>query len=531
MFALILLSGMICITVIYLQDWLRSDDEATRGAIIEIAEKENPKIDPAEGFRNFTFACFDGHSRDVMQECSASKLPLVPQYVSSVLEEENCALSPVDPGGGDDFGGLLEQGLKFWNGIDFSRTRTVQGDVSMLQNALKKAQNGECLKIVVIGGSHCYGTCTKDAEKYCFGNLLAHFLNIKFPGDNCEHTSTGGRFCLQGTCSTTHAYSTRRQIEEVQPADIVLLEFANNDLSWESADLTNLFRYGWALEYIFRKWTASGVAVMFVQSSFRIKWDPSTNHYWAKTAEATHLEFQQTYHVPTISFSKGVLPEFWEQRFNESSKYYEKSIFGDYRVHMISRGHAIIASMVLKTFESILEETPEPFQLPEKLEFIPEDYFKRLDEDVIFQVNFNDKYDPVKSSFRWVPFVSGEGRINMSSGWNITDEGRKNKWGLISTTPGSYFTVALAKNAHSLYLTVLKSYVNMGVLQISLHNCTTGLMVPPMEEVDCLWNPESSQSYVYSMKFEAGACEFLNISVKHTDRLKNKVKIMTISLT
>jgi hypothetical protein len=183
--------------------------------------------------------------------------------------------------------------------------------------------------------------------------------------------------------------------------------------------------------------------------------------------------------------------------------------------------------MVLKTFESILEETPEPFQLPEKLEFIPEDYFKRLDEDVIFQVNINCEYDPV--SLRFSGFILYLAKVELT--WvldgisQMKEERISGVWFQPLLVQIFFYCNTSQKCPWSLLdrSQVLCKYGSPSNLFAGLH---TGLKVPPMEEVHCLWNPESSQSYVYSVEFEAGVCEFLNVSVKHTDRLKNKVKII-----
>jgi hypothetical protein len=387
------------------------------------------------------------------------------------------------------------------------------------------------LKIVVIGGSHTSAGCLKNEFKHCFGNIVADYLNEKFPVEGCSHTSTGSMFGWHGSPSTTHAYKTRHQIRESTPADIVLLEFANNDLEYEATDSTNMFRRGWQLEYIYRKWREAGLAVMFVETSFRIKWDSRRAKFHATNAEEMHLEFQRAFHVPTVSFSKGVLPEFWENRFDPLSKYYESTIFADYRTHMVPRGQAIVAAMIMKTFENILQEIPEPFQVPEEFQFIPELYYKRMEEDTIFQVNFNDQFvlgTDVDNVFS--DTISGKGMVNFTKHWNITDEGRKNKWGLLSTTPGSYVTIQIPRDSHVVYLTLLKSYEKMGSVKLMFENCTTGHQFSD-QIIDCLWEPKASQNYIFSTEFESNACSRLKIAVQETTRLANKVKLISISFT
>jgi hypothetical protein len=477
--------------------------------------------------RNFHDLCKES-TQDIMQECSASYLPTVPMnYVSSVAGKDGCVIASDQDE--NDIVAMLSYGYSFWNTLKtFEKTRIVKGDVSMLQNALRKVQNGECIRIAVFGGSHCRGMCARDIEMYNLGHMLANYLNLRYPGNDCLHSSTGTRFCSGGTPSTIHAYYIRENIQLAGPADITLLEFGNNDLEYESTDFTNLFRFGWALEYIYRKLRETGTAMMFIESSFRIDWNVTSKLFKARNAGPTHIEFQQAYHVPTVSFAPAVLPQFWEQRFNQSSKLYEKSIFADYIAHMQPKGHAIIAAMVMKTFESILSEDPEPFPMPDKLEFIPEEYYKRMEEELIFQVNFNNKF--VFGHDENTRYVSGEGRIKMTPEWSITDEGRKNKFGLLSTTPGSYFTFSIPSNAHNLYLTVLKSYEHMGILQVSLQNCKEGYTFET-QEIDCLWSSHASQNSVFSMEFEANSCELMKFTVKESGRAENKVKIISLVVT
>jgi hypothetical protein len=477
--------------------------------------------------RNTTEMCGLNRWRDVMQECSGEFLP--PFHRSYLGERWGCRWTDDT----NDQIALSHDGYSFWEDMDFDKTRIVEGDVTMIQNALKRAQNGTCLKIVVVGGSHCQGGCLRDKQKHCFGNQLADYLNEKFPGNDCLHSSTGPQFCLDGTPSTTHAYKTKDEIAEALPADIVLLEFGNNDIEYESSNMANLFRTGWQLEYIVRKWMEAGVAPMFVESSFHILWDDQKKLFYGKNGEPMHLEFQQEYHVPSISFSKAALPLFWSERFNSSSKFYEPVIFADY-VHMRPRGQAIIAAMIMKTFERILDETPERFVLPENLQFIPETYYRRLDEVSIFQVNFNDRftlgYKHIEDRDFPLPHASGEGKIGWTPEWVITDEGWKNKWGLVSTVPGSFVTVQLPPNAHNLYLTVLKTYENIGIAEIFLEDCAPGFNFAT-QEVDCLWGSRSSQSFVFVMDFEMNACQLLKISVKNTTRSINKIKLISLALT
>jgi hypothetical protein len=195
---------------------------------------------------------------------------------------------------------------------------------------------------------------------------------------------------------------------------------------------------------------------------------------------------------------------------------------------MVPRGQAIVAAMIVKTFQHILTEKPEPFQLPSELLFVPEVYYKRMEEGALFQVNFNDLFTVGPPPNRDTPSYGGI--VSMTEEWMLTDEGRRNKWGLVSTTPGSYVTVLIPENAHSLYLTVLKSYENMGVAEISLENCTQDYHLIP-QKLDCLWEPRASQNYVFSMDFNPNNCTVLKITVEPTDRQVNKIKLISLSFT
>jgi hypothetical protein len=475
--------------------------------------------------RNISESCGVERSRDIMQECSATFLPPMPRSSPSYVEKQ-CKLARELFK--NDTVALDHDGFSFWQGMDFGRTRSVKGDITMLKNALMKAKNGQCLKIAVVGGSHCAGTCTPQPKNDSFVKMLEDYLNQRLPVSGCEHETTGTQFCLNGTPSPAHAYQTRSQIVKALPADVVLFEFANNDLQHAEKDATSLFHQGWSLEYIYRKWKEAGVAPMFIESSFRINWIQASNTFYAVNGESYHKEFLETYHVPTVSFSSAVLPEFWKQRFDPESKFHERKIFGDYRGHMVPHGHAIVAAMILQTFESILKEEPEIFAIPSELQFIPEAYYKRLDEDSIYQVDFLAGFR--LGSPQDEDRLSAKGKMSMSREWKLTNEGRSNKWGLVSNVPGSIVMVQLPTDAHSLYLTVLKSYENVGIAQITLENCTNSFELQP-QELDCLWSSRSSQNYVFSMEFNRGACSLLKITVKDTNRPLNKIKLISLSFT
>jgi hypothetical protein len=65
-----------------------------------------------------------------MQEYSAEHIPLVPENKPMVFDAGICALGEDPPRPIEE---LHLDGYEFWNGIEFSRTRSVQGDVTMLK--------------------------------------------------------------------------------------------------------------------------------------------------------------------------------------------------------------------------------------------------------------------------------------------------------------------------------------------------------------------------------------------------------------
>jgi hypothetical protein len=474
-------------------------------------------------FRNTVEVCGVDHSnRSIWNECPAGQLPPFNEsYLAYV--GKSCGWTREAKQQPVNNSALLQDGLSFWEGIDFNRTRTLQGDVTMLQNAVKRAQNGQCMKIAVVGGSHCAGSCILNPEKYCFGTILAQYLNQRFPVDGCEHVSTANQLCTNGMSSQVHAYRTRKEISSAGPVDIVLFEFGNNDRWYSPSDGSDAFRPGWSLEYIYRKWRASGAAVMFVQSSFRVEWRPKSSVFVALNSQKEHEAFQKEYQVPTISFSPAVLPEFWEQRFNPSAKLYERNFFADYRVHMTPKGHAIIAAMILKRFEEILVETPLHFPIPKPFGFIPANFYKRLDQEELFQVNFDERFDIDLAK-------ANQGLVNVTGDWILTDEGRR-KWGLVSTTPGASISVQIPLTARTLFLTLLKSFENVGIVHVIFEDCRRNHDLPPPEIVDCLWETQSSQNSVFVMDFKSNLCTRVNITVAASKRKMNKVKLVSISLT
>lgn len=97
------------------------------------------------------------------------------------------------------------------------------GNVSRMQNQIKRAQNGEEVTVAYIGGSITEGlTAGADA---CYAKLTyQHFAKTYGKGDNVKYVNAG----LSGTPSTLGVLRLDRDVLQKKP-DIVFIEFAVND--------------------------------------------------------------------------------------------------------------------------------------------------------------------------------------------------------------------------------------------------------------------------------------------------------------
>ncbi len=160
-----------------------------------------------------------------------------------------------------------------------------KGNQALLAKVIKKAQNGEDITVVGIGGSITQGSGVSDTNRY--GEHVSLWLKSKFPDINVTYVNAG----IGSTTSLVGIHRLDTDVLAHNP-DIVLVDFTVNDGSSDE-------RYKLSYETIIRKLLKNNIAV--ISLVFGSTADP-LNPKRAENAMKFHLPSMLYYNVPVIDY-------------------------------------------------------------------------------------------------------------------------------------------------------------------------------------------------------------------------------------
>jgi len=212
------------------------------------------------------------------------------------------------------------------------------GNLSKLKNVIKKAQNGEKVKIATIGGSITQGACATTQDK-CWASLTGKWWQDRFK--NVE-------FINAGIGATGSELGVHRVYEHVlkYDVDLVVCEYAVNDTSNQI--------YPETFEGLVRQILSynKDIACLFIFTML----DSGNN------TEYIHAYIGNHYGIPMASFKKATLP------YIESGTIEAKELLPDL-VHPADYGHELLSKFVCNIFEIAQNTTSveDPAPLPKPL--------------------------------------------------------------------------------------------------------------------------------------------------------------------
>lgn len=203
-------------------------------------------------------------------------------------------------------------------------TQFLEGDLTRLANAMRKAQRGEEITIGVIGGSITERYSASSYE-YCYASFLQRWWEERFPQAKVNFINAG----IGGTTSYLGVHRVEEDLLYASP-DVVVVEFSVND----NNDIFFKKSYDNLVRRILLEEQEPAVLLLFTTTE---------GGYNAQENDSL-IGFQ--YHLPMLSYANAVLPAI------EAGEFQWKDISPD-DVHPNDRGHAIIGEMMYRYLNDV----------------------------------------------------------------------------------------------------------------------------------------------------------------------------------
>jgi lysophospholipase L1-like esterase len=285
------------------------------------------------------------------ENANLKDLVLLAQYVAGWNVEEQFAKTLTDDAlPEEDINGEGVRELLLAGQSEYFNKSTIvnNGDKTLLANVIKKAQRGEDITIVGVGGSVTQGGGISDTNRY--GEHVSLWLNSKFPNIKVNYVNAG----IGSTTSLVGIHRLDTDVLAHNP-DLVLVDFTVNDGTSDE-------RYKLSYETIIRKLLKNNIAV--VSLVFGSTGDP-LNPKRAENAMKSHLPSMIHYNVPVIDYY-GAL---WRYIDNGIVSWNDDLTRDG--LHPSDTGHVMIASAVEYYINGILENVESIDTIVPKL---PENY-------------------------------------------------------------------------------------------------------------------------------------------------------------
>lgn len=204
------------------------------------------------------------------------------------------------------------------------------GNPYRILRALKKAEKGEKITFVAIGGSITQRYNASLLEN-CYAALLAKWLKEKYPNADINYINAG----IGATGSLIGVHRLERDVLSYNP-DFVTVEFSVNegdcDATVEAYDnlIFNIMNY---------KTSPAVLCIGMVNNG-------------GGSAQKSHIKVAQHYDVPYISYRDAVWQEIEEKRLSWTD-------LSNDNIHPHDAGHELTAKLVIEYIEKVLKNGGE----------------------------------------------------------------------------------------------------------------------------------------------------------------------------
>ncbi len=237
------------------------------------------------------------------------------------------------------------------NLIDYEKGMVNAGNDSRIVDCMKRAMNGEALKLAFLGGSITQGSLAS-APETCYAYLTYKWWQQAFPKADFTYINAG----IGGTTSHLGTGRVEEEVLSHEP-DFVIVEFSVNDAD-EDAHFEET--YEGLVRRILKAPCAP--ALLLVHN---VRYDDGGN------AEAIHRPVGAYYNLPSVSMKPAIYPKV------ASGDIVKRDITPD-DLHPNDAGHALVAGVITHYLETVKEKaeqtagqqkdskTADSFPIPEK---------------------------------------------------------------------------------------------------------------------------------------------------------------------
>lgn len=304
------------------------------------------------------------------------------------------------------------------NAVFMDNTVLNKGNQARIARIFKKAQNGDNITVVTIGGSITSGAwATSEENKYA--SRVANWFKEKFPNITVNFHNAG----ISATPSIIGVHRVKEQVLAYDP-DFVVVDFTTNDTANDPmfrVPYENLVRR--ILEH------SSTPAVL------GIAFGSSSNNRRNENSLSSHLPTVLHYDIPFIDY----FGNLWT--YIDAGVFEWSDIAAD-TIHPNDNGHKIVAECINRYLDKVLEDLDNiDTEIPE----LPKDFF--FGSDAFMRATFlkSDNYIPtVNNGFVSASLHADKGDRIM--GWSCGEDGGTLTFEVGNTTSVSVFVQKTAGN-------------------------------------------------------------------------------------
>lgn len=199
-----------------------------------------------------------------------------------------------------------------------------RGDVSRIETALKKAQEGQDITVAFLGGSITQG-CNATSHDNCYAYKTYLWFKETFSNSNIKYINAG----VGATGSVLGVHRLYKQVISQNP-DIVFIDFAVND----SDDMYDRIAYESIIRKLLSLEKVPGIVEVFM------------SNFNGLNVQDQQILIGKKYNIPMISYRDAIFSEIFAGNLTWNE-------VGTDEVHPNNYGHHIISSLLINFISNI----------------------------------------------------------------------------------------------------------------------------------------------------------------------------------
>lgn len=208
------------------------------------------------------------------------------------------------------------------------------GNTKRIKELFSKAEKGEKITFVALGGSITQGFCASSPDK-CYAALVARYLTKKFPKAKINFINAG----IGATGSLIGVHRLKRDVLAYKP-DLVTVEYCVNDLSRRRIDAEQT--YFSVIQQIYFSKTQPAVILIDAMKRYGV------------SMKFLFLPIAQKYNLPFVSIYEAA-----KEKYKTSEDYKDKFLTD--AVHPTDAGHKFSTDVICSYLEKVYSDNSSAF--------------------------------------------------------------------------------------------------------------------------------------------------------------------------